>query len=129
MENPSLRQRLNSYTITKYMFNSCFSVLRYITCMKLLFVHFMTTEDFFQDFIDWLIFQKPDRDFEIENDGVPFLYRMVGTWGFSPHPARWVQLLTWFNSLDSETFDPYVPGKKLIISKLICKWVLNLKNF
>ncbi|XP_023333279.1 uncharacterized protein LOC111705074 [Eurytemora carolleeae] len=58
----------------------------------------------------YMVVQKPDRDFEIENDGVPFLYRLVGTWGFSPHPARWVQLLTWFNSLDSETFDPYVPG-------------------
>ena len=47
---------------------------------------------------------------EILNDHQPFLYKLVGTWAFSPHPARWRELLTWFRSLDSETFDPYVPG-------------------
>lgn len=59
----------------------------------------------------FLMFQKPERsDMEIENENVPFLYKLVGTWAFSPHPKQWRSFLTWFRSLDSETFDPYVPG-------------------
>jgi len=57
----------------------------------------------------YMVVQKPERDFEILNEGVPFLYRLVGTWGFSPHPARWTQFINWFNQLDKQ-FDPYVPG-------------------
>ena len=40
--------------------------------------------------------------FEIENDGFPFLYKLVGTWGFSPHPARWAEFLTWRTSMSNE---------------------------
>lgn len=59
----------------------------------------------------FLMFKKPERsDMEIMNDNLPFLYKLVGTWAFSPHPARWREFLTWFRGLDSETFDPYVPG-------------------
>ena len=59
----------------------------------------------------FLMFKKPERsDMEIINNHHPFLYKLVGTWAFSPHPARWREFLTWFRSLDSETFDPYVPG-------------------
>jgi len=59
----------------------------------------------------FLMFKKPERaDMEIVNDHLPFLYKLVGTWAFSPHPKRWREFLSWFNSLDSEAFDPYVPG-------------------
>ena len=43
-------------------------------------------------------------------DGGPFLYKLVGTWAHSPHPKHWREMLDWFNSIDHEKFDPYVPG-------------------
>ena len=58
----------------------------------------------------FLMFKKPEHNVEILNDHEPFLYKLVGTWAFSPHPARWREFLTWFRSLDNEEFDPYVPG-------------------
>ena len=58
----------------------------------------------------FLMFKKPEKNVEILNDHQPFLYKLVGTWALSPHPARWREFLTWFRSKDSETFDPYVPG-------------------
>ena len=59
----------------------------------------------------FLMFKKPERsDMEIINSHQPFLYKLVGTWAFSPHPEQWRSFLAWFRSLDSETFDPYVPG-------------------
>ena len=59
----------------------------------------------------FLMFKKPERsDMEILNDHQPFLYKLVGTWAFSPHPEQWQNFLTWFRSLDNETFDPYIPG-------------------
>ena len=57
------------------------------------------------------MFKKPERsDLELINNYQPFLYKLVGTWAFSPHPKKWREFLDWFNSLDSEKFDPYVPG-------------------
>ncbi|CAB4069595.1 unnamed protein product [Lepeophtheirus salmonis] len=56
------------------------------------------------------MFQKPAADVEINNEGMPFLYKLVATWGFSPHPKHWREFLDWFHSIDNEKFDPYVPG-------------------
>lgn len=50
------------------------------------------------------------QDVRIQNGDDPFLYRLVGTWGFAPHPARWREMLDWFNSIDHDKFDPYVKG-------------------
>ncbi len=59
----------------------------------------------------FLLFKKPVRsDLEFMNDHLPFLYKLVGTWAFSPHPKNWRLFLDWFNSIDHENFDPYVPG-------------------
>ena len=58
----------------------------------------------------FLMLKKPETNKEILNDHKPFLYKLVGTWAFSPHPQQWAAFLAWFRSLDSETFDPYVPG-------------------
>jgi hypothetical protein len=59
----------------------------------------------------FLKFKKPDRsDAEIMNGHLPFLYKLVGTWAFAPHPKRWREFLDWFKSVDNEKFDPYVPG-------------------
>ena len=48
---------------------------------------------------------------EIVNNHVPFLYKFVGTWGYSPHPKRWKNFLSWHKQHANETpayFD--VPG-------------------
>lgn len=58
----------------------------------------------------FLMFKKPERNVEIINDHQPFLYKLVGTWAFAPHPKAWREFLDWFNSIDSDNFDPYVPG-------------------
>ena len=56
--------------------------------------------------------KKPERnDLIIVNENKPFLYKLVGTWGYAPHPKRWREMLDWFYSLENpDTFDPYVPG-------------------
>ncbi len=57
------------------------------------------------------MYKKPEReDLEILNDHRPFLYKLVGTWAYAPHPKRWREFLDWFHTVDFDTFDPYVPG-------------------
>ena len=43
---------------------------------------------------------------------VAFAYRLIGTWGFAPHPRRWAEFQSWFHRVRSEndTFQPYVDG-------------------
>ena len=43
-----------------------------------------------------------------------FLYQLIGTWGFSPHPAHWRSFQDWFHDVwkDPE-FRPYLPGTEL----------------
>lgn len=48
------------------------------------------------------------RVVEIENKG-PFLYKLVGSWGFSPNPVFWREFLSWKLSLAAD-FIPEVPG-------------------
>ncbi len=58
----------------------------------------------------YMMVKKPDHNVEIVNEHRPFLYKLVGTWAFAPHPRHWREFLDWFNSLDSDAFDPYVRG-------------------
>ena len=60
----------------------------------------------------YMMIKKPERnDLIIVNENKPFLYKLVGTWGYAPHPKRWREMLDWFYSLENpDTFDPYVPG-------------------
>lgn len=44
-----------------------------------------------------------------ETDGTPFMYSMVGSIGFSPHPRVWRQFLEWFKGVGA-SFDPQTPG-------------------
>jgi hypothetical protein len=40
-----------------------------------------------------------------------FLYGIIGSWGFVPHPARWVQFVDWYERVHhSRLFKPYVKG-------------------
>eukprot|EP00923_Selenidium_pygospionis_P013363 GHVN01023167.1.p1 GENE.GHVN01023167.1~~GHVN01023167.1.p1 ORF type:complete len:368 (+),score=23.26 GHVN01023167.1:109-1212(+) len=44
------------------------------------------------------------------NDNV-FLYGVLGSWGFSPHPERWREFQDWFHTINS-SLKPYVPNIK-----------------
>ncbi len=40
-----------------------------------------------------------------------FLYTLIGTWGFAPHPARWREFQDWFyKARKDRKFSPYVRG-------------------
>lgn len=57
-----------------------------------------------------LVPKKPHRQFEIVNKHEPFLYRLVGSIGFSPHPKQWLSFMKWLSLIDLETFDVSVEG-------------------
>mmetsp|Transcript_15547 Transcript_15547/g.29316 ORF Transcript_15547/g.29316 Transcript_15547/m.29316 type:complete len:1043 (+) Transcript_15547:169-3297(+) len=52
---------------------------------------------------------KPHRQEVIVNDYKPYLYRLVGSIGFSPHPKIWKKFVAWINSIDLDTFDVSTP--------------------
>lgn len=40
-----------------------------------------------------------------------FLYGIIGSWGFVPHPARWTEFLFWYERVrNQQRFKPYVRG-------------------
>ena len=53
--------------------------------------------------------QKPFKRKEIINDNKPFLFALVGSIGFSPHPLQWKKFLRWINHIDMKTFDVSLP--------------------
>jgi hypothetical protein len=58
-----------------------------------------------------LINRIPSRHWEIVNSHQPFLYKLLGSIGFSPHPARWREFVDWTRSIpDLDTYDAYVAG-------------------
>ncbi len=57
-----------------------------------------------------LVPKKPSRQSEIVNGHKPFLYRLVGSIGFSPHPGRWKEFMDWVKTKDLRTFDARVDG-------------------
>ena len=57
-----------------------------------------------------LIAYYPRRTREIVNRHQPFLYSLVGTIAFSPHPMVWRSFLSWIGSIDLAKFDVSVPG-------------------
>ena len=57
-----------------------------------------------------LIPQNPSQQVEIVNDHVVFLYAMVGSIGFSPHPKRWTEFINWIKSINIDVFDVSTPG-------------------
>ena len=134
-------------TTTKLFIRYCFQI--FLSCDKiyLLLICEIVSISSFSTSIQMLSFLEQPKnlidsilfrsDMEIENENLPFLYKLVGTWAFSPHPKyvkvhswfnkffkdnlfygcltimcivlisrQWRSLLTWFRSLDSETFDP-----------------------
>ena len=57
-----------------------------------------------------LIPDKSVKNFSIVNDHKPFLYKLVGSQGYSPHPAVWQQFLDFCATVDLDKFAADVPG-------------------
>ena len=57
-----------------------------------------------------LIPQKPTVMREIVNGHEVFLYPLLGSIGFSPHPKHWIAFMNWIGSINVDTFDVFVPG-------------------
>jgi hypothetical protein len=54
---------------------------------------------------------KGGKRISAPKDQPAFLYRVLGSWGFSPHPGRWQEFQDWYHELKSDvSFHPYVPG-------------------
>ena len=48
---------------------------------------------------------------EIVNNHEPFLFKLIGSQGFSPNPIVWARFLQWVDSMDDlESFEANVPG-------------------
>ena len=56
-----------------------------------------------------LIPKKPSKQKEIINQHTPFLYALLGSIGFSPHPLRWKEFGNWLSSINLETYDVSIP--------------------
>jgi Uncharacterized protein conserved in bacteria len=57
-----------------------------------------------------LIPLRPDNRHEVILNGhKPYLYRLVGSIGFSPHPRIWKKFVAWIKSIDLDTFDVNMP--------------------
>jgi FkbM family methyltransferase len=57
-----------------------------------------------------LVPDKKSADKEIVNRHKPFLYKLVGSQGFSPNPIIWAKFLKWVDSIDLGSFQANVPG-------------------
>ena len=57
-----------------------------------------------------LVPKTPSKTMEIVNDHKPFMYALVGSQGFSPHPKQWSSFLKWIQSIDLKTADVSTPG-------------------
>ncbi len=43
-----------------------------------------------------------------------FLYQLLGSWGYAPHPDRWREFQDWYHNVSKDSsFKPYVPGLKM----------------
>jgi len=47
---------------------------------------------------------------EITNDYRPYLYPLMGSHGFSPHPKQWKKFILWIQTIDVKSFDISTPG-------------------
>lgn len=58
-----------------------------------------------------LIPRYPTQLVEIVNNHEPFLYSLVGSIGFSPHPVQWSKFLNWVtHNVDLKAFDFSIPN-------------------
>ena len=56
------------------------------------------------------------RPMDVDKDQIAFLYPVIGTWGYAPHPKTWRKFQEWYHTmrpnLDIKTdlISPRVPG-------------------
>ena len=63
------------------------------------------------NFVNLEIIRGPKKD-------TAYLYRMMGTWGWSPHPDVWNRFLDWYYSVSSDpNYHPYIPK-----APILTKW-------
>mmetsp|Transcript_80204 Transcript_80204/g.214845 ORF Transcript_80204/g.214845 Transcript_80204/m.214845 type:complete len:442 (+) Transcript_80204:231-1556(+) len=60
---------------------------------------------------------SPDWELEVDNNFEPYLYRVVGSWGFSPAPGPWAAFLAWQRA---RALAGYEPDDLTFRGKLIC---------
>ncbi len=52
-----------------------------------------------------------------------FLYQLLGSWGYVPHPDRWWEFQDWYHEVSKEkSFKPYVPGLRMT------RWYTSLEK-
>ena len=74
-----------------------------------------------------LIPEIPPKNLEIINNNKPFLFALVGSIGFSPHPIQWSRFLNWMKEIDLDKFDVSIP--KLITTKWYKKGKMWTQHF
>ena len=74
-----------------------------------------------------LIPTVPHKKREIINNNEPFLYALVGSIGFSPHPVQWKKFIDWIHKIDLDTFNVSIPG--LVTSKWYKKGKMWTQHF
>ena len=57
-----------------------------------------------------LVPKIPSTNKDLVNHTDPFLYKLVGSIGFSPNPQVWKDFLSWLKTIDIDTFPAEVPG-------------------
>ena len=58
----------------------------------------------------------PRKPLKPNSKHIAFAYRLLGTWGFAPHPQRWTEFASWYKKtvndsasrFNNSTFKPYV---------------------
>jgi hypothetical protein len=53
---------------------------------------------------------KTRGPFKFPKNDTVFMYQLVGSWGFAPHPEFWRGFQDWFHTVNKTSFNPYVKG-------------------
>ena len=57
---------------------------------------------------------KGSRAITAPRTDTAFLYKLLGSWGFSPHPVRWAEFQDWYHVARKDiNFHPYVNGLRM----------------
>ena len=57
-----------------------------------------------------LVPQEPHQYYEIVNNHEPFLFKLVGSVAYSPHPDKWPLFINWLNTINIDLFDVGIPS-------------------
>eukprot|EP00802_Teleaulax_amphioxeia_P012128 Tamp_12166.p1 GENE.Tamp_12166~~Tamp_12166.p1 ORF type:complete len:508 (+),score=90.80 Tamp_12166:54-1526(+) len=58
-----------------------------------------------------LVATSGSSNLKVDNGNAPYLYKLPGSWGFSPRPTVWFQFLKWYERQSAvKAYHPSVPG-------------------